>query len=105
VYADVLFHPVLVTSAEAFELPLYIGVGLRFWQFDYCFMGLCTYDGSAMGIRVPIGLSFDFNNVPLDIFLQVVPVVDFLYGDYYDRFDRRSHFGVDGSVGIRFYFK
>ena len=105
VYGDLLFHPVSLASTDAFELPLYIGGGLRFWDFDYCDMGLCTYGGSALGVRIPIGISFDFNNAPLDIFMQLVPVVDFLYGNYYDRYRDRAHAGIDGSVGIRFYFK
>lgn len=104
-YGDVLFHPVSLASAEPFELPLYIGFGFRFWDFDYCYERVCTYGGSAVGLRVPIGLSFDFNNVPIEIFMQLVPVVDFLYGDYYDRYRDRAHAGIDGSVGFRFYFR
>src|SRR5690349_24781426 len=34
-YGDVLFHPVSLVHADGFELPLYIGVGVRFWDFDY----------------------------------------------------------------------
>ncbi|HEX5058883.1 MAG TPA: hypothetical protein VFV99_05955 [Kofleriaceae bacterium] len=105
VYGDVLFHPVSLVHADAFELPLYIGGGLRFWDFDYCIGNDCAHSGSAIGIRVPIGISFDFNNVPLDFFLQVVPVIDFIRGDYYDQYGDREHFGADFSLGIRFWFK
>jgi len=105
IYGDFLYHPVSLASSEAFELPLYIGVGLRFWDFDYCDMNDCNYDGSALGIRIPFGISFDFNTAPLDIFIQLVPVIDFLYGNYYDRYRDRNHFGIDLSVGIRFWFK
>src|SRR5437868_10374967 len=35
VYADYLWHPLSLVSADAFELPLFIGVGGRFWSFDY----------------------------------------------------------------------
>jgi len=103
-YGDFLWHPISLTHAEAFELPLYIGGGLRFWSFEYCDPQIC-YDGSAVGIRVPIGISFDFNNAPLDIFIQLVPVIDFLNGDYYDRYRDRTHIGIDLSVGIRYWFK
>jgi hypothetical protein len=54
--------------------------------------------------RVPLGIAFDFNNTPLDIFLQIVPVLDFVSGDY-NRYRNREHFGIDGSVGIRYWFK
>ena len=92
-------------SAAAFELPFYVGVGLRYWDFEYCDRGRCTYGGSAIGIRIPVGISFDFRNVPHDIFIQLVPVFDFVNGDYYDRYNDRAHFGVDLSAGLRFWFK
>jgi hypothetical protein len=104
-YADFLYHPVSLVHASAFELPLYFGGGLRFWSFHYCVARVCDYGGSAIGIRIPVGISFDFNNVPLDIFIQLVPVIDFVNGDYYDRYRDRTHFGVDLSVGIRYWFK
>ena len=105
VYADYLWHPVSLASTDAFELPFYVGAGLRFWDFNYCYMGVCNYGGSAFGVRVPLGIAFDFNNQPLDIFVQLVPVLDFLDGDYYNRYGNRAHFAVDGSVGIRYWFK
>jgi len=43
--------------------------------------------------------------MPLDIFIQLVPVVDFIRGAYYDRFGDRTHFGIDLSAGIRYWFK
>jgi hypothetical protein len=104
-YADLLFHPVVLARNPTFELPLYVGPGLRYWDFAWCDGNNCTFRGSAIGVRVPVGLSFDFNNVPLDIFIQLVPTIDFVSGPYYDRFDRRNHFGVDFSAGIRFWPK
>jgi hypothetical protein len=105
IYADYLWHPVSLVSASAFELPFYIGGGLRFWSFTYCDQRVCEFDGSAIGIRIPFGIAFDFNNAPLDIFIQLVPVIDFVNGDYYDRYRDRTHFGIDLSVGIRYWFK
>lgn len=105
VYGDVLFHPTTLVRADAFYMPFYIGGGLRFWDFDYCDRNICTYGGSAVGLRIPIGIAFDFNRVPLDIFAQLVPVIDFVRGDYYDRYRDRTHLAIDGSVGIRFWFK
>jgi hypothetical protein len=106
IYGDILFHPTVLAHADAFELPFYIGGGIRYWDFDFCDpQGICTYRGSAVGIRVPIGIDFDFNRAPIDIFLQIVPVIDFLHGDYYDRYRDRTHLAVDPSVGFRFWFK
>lgn len=104
-YLDYLWHPFSLVSAQAFELPFFIGVGGRFWDFDYCDARVCYDGGSAFGVRVPLGIAFDFNEVPLDIALNIVPTFDFIGGDYYDRYDRRTHFGVDVSVAIRYWFK
>lgn len=107
-YADHLWHPAVLTSSPTLDIPFYIGVGLRYWNFEYCERvgnaDVCD-GGSALGARIPIGISLDFNNAPLDIFFQLVPVVDFAFGDYYDRFRDRNHFGIDGSIGLRFWFK
>jgi hypothetical protein len=105
IYADYLWHPTSLASAQAFELPFYIGGGLRLWDFNYCYLGNCGYSSSAIGIRVPIGIAFDFNRVPLDFFIQLVPVVDFITGTYYDQYRDRTHLGIDFSVGIRYWFK
>ena len=105
-YLDYLWHPVSLVSAQAFELPFYIGVGGRFWDFDYCRERdrVCGYGGSAFGIRIPLGISFDFNRVPLDIFFHLVPTFDFYRGDYYRYYNDRAHFGIDASVGVRYWF-
>jgi hypothetical protein len=103
VYADYLWHPLVLASAAPFELPFYIGLGGRFWSFDYgCEPNgrNCAYDGAAFGVRVPLGLDLDFNNVPLDIFFQIVPTLDF-YRHYRDR---DLYLGIDASIGVRFWF-
>jgi opacity protein-like surface antigen len=95
IYADYLWHPVVLAHTDAFDLPLYLGAGLRYWNFDYG-----PDAGFAIGIRVPFGLAMDFNNIPLDVFLSLVPVLDFLH-DYVH--------GIDGdfdvSIGARFWFE
>jgi len=99
IYGDYLFHPVSFVSAPAFELPLYVGVGARFWDFGYRDVNQ-DRSAFAFGVRVPVGVSFDFNNVPLDIFVQVVPVIDFFSGYA----PHTVFFDVDGSVGVRYWF-
>jgi hypothetical protein len=100
-YADYLWHPVSLVSAEAFELPFYVGVGGRFISFDSnCGPRGTVCDGAdAIGVRVPIGVAFDFNNLPLDVFGQVVPTFDFFHDYNHDFF-----VDVDVSVGIRYWF-
>jgi hypothetical protein len=100
VYLDYLFHPVSLASASSFELPFYIGLGGRFWNFDDRRGDQIVDEASAIGFRVPIGISFDFNNVPLDIFIQIVPVLDF-YSDYAAH---SVYLDINASIGIRYWF-
>jgi len=97
-YLDYLWHPVSLTSAPAFELPLFVGVGGRFWDFEDR-RDRVFDDGYAFGIRVPVGVAFDFNNVPIDIFVQLVPTFNF-FSHYRDDFG----FWFDFSIGIRYFF-
>jgi hypothetical protein len=100
IYGDYLFHPVSLASNETFELPLYIGPGVRFLDFEDR-GGPPPYDSAfAIGFRVPIGISFDFNTVPLDIFVQLVPTIDFFSG-----YTRHTVYPfIEGSIGIRYWF-
>lgn len=97
-YLDYLWHPKELVRTEAFKLPFYIGVGGRLWFFDYNNNG--TANASVFGIRVPIGITFDLNEVPLDIFVQFVPTLDF----YHDYAPHSVYLDIDFSVGIRFWF-
>jgi hypothetical protein len=99
-YADYLWHPFVLAKADAFELPFYVGIGGRYWSFDYyCAGGVCN-NASVFGIRAPLGITFDFNNVPLDVFLQAVPTLDFFRG--YRPHD--VYLDVDFTIGIRYWF-
>ena len=94
-YLDYLWHPVSLISNESFELPFYVGVGGRFWNFTDR-----PYDNAyAFGVRVPLGIAFDFNNVPLDIFVQIVPTLDF-----YANYRHSVYLDLDASFGIRYWF-
>jgi hypothetical protein len=99
IYGDFLFHPTSLASTESFELPLYIGVGGRIWDFRDSGPD-APNDAFAFGVRVPIGVSLDFNALPLDLFLQFVPVLDFFSG-------YRAHsvyLDLDFSIGARYWF-
>src|SRR5688572_18152306 len=59
IYIDHLWHPFVLLEAAEFQMPLYLGVGGRLWSFE-------GKDESAfaLGIRGPIGIAFDFHDVP-----------------------------------------
>lgn len=98
-HADYLWHPVSLASTEPFELPFYVGIGARL--FDFGCDG-CNDNIAALGARVPFGIAFDFNNVPMDVFLELAVVVDVFVNDY----PNHDRIGADlnGAVGFRFYF-
>jgi hypothetical protein len=96
-HMDYLLHPVSLASTAPFELPLYLGIGARLWDFDDS-----QYNDHAwaLGVRAPIGVAFDFNNVPLDIFFELALVVDFFSG-YRDTLGA----DVNGAIGLRYWFE
>ena len=99
IYGDYLFHPTSLASNESFELPFYIGIGARIWNFRDSGRPEPN-DAFAFGVRVPVGVAFDFNNVPLDFFIQVVPVLDFYSGNA----AHTVYIDFDASFGVRYWF-
>jgi len=82
--ADYLWHFSGIAVSEG-KLPIYAGAGIRL-KFN---------DDLGLGIRIPVGLDYMFANTPLDIFLEVVPVV---------KLTPSTGFDVDAGVGIRYWF-
>lgn len=95
-HMDFLWHPAVLATTDPFVLPIYFGVGGRLWDYDHDRNDFD--DDTALGVRVPLGIAMDFNNVPLDIFFELAFVLDFLvdHGDL--------HAGFNSSLGIRYYF-
>ncbi len=88
VNADITWNPFVAIEGETFLAPLYLGIGGRFLQAD----------GSYVGVRIPVGLSFDFAKKPLEIFSEVAFVFDFLAGDA----DGRP-VDFNSLIGLRYY--
>lgn len=87
-HSDVLWHNFNLIPVQEGRLPVYIGVGgfARFRNHDR--------DDQA-GIRLPIGISYMFKEVPVDIFAEIAPAIDLtpsVRGDF------------TGGFGIRYWF-
>jgi len=93
VHVDYLWHPIMLTQDEAFFMPLYVGVGARILDHDHG----NDDDDVHLGVRVPAGILFDFRAVPLDVFLEVALIVDFVV-------DHGDHVDLNASLGARYYF-
>jgi len=84
-HADYLFHNFKLFDVESGKLPLYFGIGAR----------LKAEPDVRIGVRFPIGICYIFEKAPLDIFLEIAPVLDLLPG---------TEFKLNGNIGVRYYF-
>ena len=98
-HVDYLWHPVVLGKADPFWVPLYFGLGARVFDFDDDDRNDGDHDGTAIGLRAPIGVMLDFNEVPLDIFLEFALVVDLLVST-----DDNADVDINGALGVRYYF-
>lgn len=72
------------------------GMDRRKLAFYYGFGGRVIFaDDPTIGIRVPLGLNYVFENIPFDIFVEAVPIFDVAPD---------TEFAGNGAVGIRYYF-
>ncbi|MFP4373848.1 MAG: hypothetical protein ACLFPO_05945 [Spirochaetaceae bacterium] len=85
-HADYLMHFNDVFTVDPGELPLYVGVG-----------GMVSLrDDPLLGLRIPVGLAYEFETVPLDVFFEVAPGMGIFP-------ETSLEFG--GGLGIRYYFE
>lgn len=94
IHADYLWHSFDVfEDVDKGQLPVYYGVGGRIvFADDYPDPG----DNSAvLGVRVPVGINYLFEDSPVGLFLEVAPIVNIA---------PETDFDIDGALGVRFYF-
>lgn len=95
VHADYVFHPLILQTRDTFVLPVYVGPGARLIQYT---------DGRddsyfAIGVRGVAGLLFDFNEIPLDAFVEVGAVFEYGFQD-----DEGFGLALNAAAGARYYF-
>ena len=108
-HLDFIWHPAVLARGRDLTLPFYVGVGGRILSHHYHYRaGGVDYtdDDAHLGVRVPVGLLLDFNRVPIDVFLELALVVDFLYfdEDYGPLHHDHDRIDLNGGIGIRYYF-
>jgi hypothetical protein len=88
IYADYLYHLMDLIEVDSGKLPLYFGAGGRvLFERDR--------DNRA-GIRFPVGLAYLCEGKPIEIFGEIVPVLDL---------SPTTKTDLTGGVGIRYYFR
>jgi hypothetical protein len=75
-------------------MPVYYGIGARLKFKDDEGRGR-NEDDAIFGIRVPVGITYLFDDAPLDLFFEIVPVLDLAPDVELD---------INAAVGLRFYF-
>lgn len=84
-HADMLFHNSDLIKVSQGSLPVYYGIGAR----------IRLEDKSKMGVRIPMGITYQFAKAPFDVFLEIVPLLDLAPA---------TDFGLNGAIGVRYYF-
>ena len=82
VHADYLLHSWL--DVDKGSMSIYYGLGAR---------ALLSSD-SRLGVRIPVGLEYIFQDQPLGLFFEVAPLLDLA---------PETEFGVNGGIGIRYF--
>ena len=84
-HGDYLWHKYNLIKVNKGILPLYYGVGVR----------VLFADDSHLGVRGVVGLDYLFDSIPLDVFLELVPIFDVVPG---------TGLSFNGALGIRYFF-
>ena len=86
-HGDYLLHSFNLIRVDKGKLPLYYGIGGR--------IKFTEDDDARVGLRIPVGLAYIFSGERVDIFLEIVPLLD-LVPD--------TDFSLNGGIGVRYFF-
>ena len=84
-HADFLKHNFALINVNSGKLPFYYGLGAQ----------LKIANEPQLGIRIPVGLSYIFENFPIDTFIEIVPELDIVPA---------TQFWINAAIGVRYYF-
>jgi hypothetical protein len=95
-HADYLLHDSSLIQDKDFhgKFPVYVGVGGRIKLKDENGGHGRNHHDDLLGVRVPFGISYLFADAPVDLFFEVVPVLDIAPD---------THLDLNAAVGARFY--
>lgn len=87
VHSDYLWHGLFEDEQIGGSVPFYFGIGARVLLRDE--------EDSKLGVRVPIGLDYLFDDGRFDVFLEIAPIFNFVPD---------TEFDLSAGVGARYYF-
>lgn len=85
VHGDYLWHFFDRVRIEEGRIPLYVGIGGR----------IKDRNDTDVGVRFPFGATYLFDDAPVDVFLEVVPILDVA---------PESEVRMNAAAGVRYYF-
>ena len=83
--ADFVMHKFDLFEVDRGRLPFYFGIG------GHIVLG----DKTGLGVRIPVGLDYIFDNTRVDVFLELVPGLSLAPS---------TDFDLDGGIGVRYWF-
>ena len=86
-HSDYLWHRTVEDAKIGGDAPIFYGVGARLLLQDE--------GDSKVGIRIPVGMDFQFDNGRFDVFVEIAPIFNFV---------PETEFDLSGGVGARYYF-
>jgi hypothetical protein len=86
--ADILWHNYDLIPVSHGRAAAYLGVGPSIEFRD-------EEEDNRFGVRVPIGVSYQFDDKPLDVFVEFAPILDFSP-------DVEGDFNI--GIGLRYWF-
>lgn len=84
-HGDYLLHNTSLFDVDQGVLALHFGIGGR----------IKFANDTLVGVRVPVGLTYLFDNVPIDTFLEVVPILDLV---------NETDLNFNAAIGVRYFF-
>ncbi len=77
---------------DLLPLPFYFGIGGRVKLVED---NNNNESDAHIGLRIPLGVTYQFTDYPVDCFFELVPLFDLLPGTGFD---------LNAAIGIRYYF-
>jgi Protein of unknown function (DUF3996) len=91
IHGDVLLHNFNLFRMETGRMSLYYGAGARI-KFARDEVGDAD---TIVSIRIPVGLAYEFEKTPVELFMEVVPMLDLIPS---------TGFQMAAAIGFRYYF-
>ncbi len=74
------------------------GISFKTWMSDTDAIDAAagwSLGKNELGVRIPLGLDYVFQEAPFDVFIEVAPIVNLV---------PETEFDLSGGVGVRFWF-